>query len=313
MSRIVVYHRDAGAYLSALRVLAPHADARGTSDAQALRQWIADADVLVSHVFPLDVLDAATSLRWIQVTSAGTEFLAPAAARLADVAVTNARGVHAQPIADYVMTAAVMLQSSWPDFVREQAAHRWRRRPVQTLTGTTMGIVGLGSTGQEIARRAVVSGMRVLGVRRSGEPMAGVDAVYPPERLGTFLAQCDFVVLALPATRSTRALLGAAQFRAMKRSAFVINIARGSIVDEPALVHALESGTIAGACLDVFAVEPLPEDSPLWSLRNVIVTPHIAGMRADYEPRLMEIFVDNLARFEAGEPLRNRVDPERDF
>jgi phosphoglycerate dehydrogenase-like enzyme len=313
LARILIFHAQAAAYDAALRARLPDADSYSTSDERAFRQRLPEAEVLVAHRFPVDGLATAAKLRWIQVTSAGAEFLAPVHGQLAPIVVTNGRGLHAAPIADYVMTVAVMLQSGFAQFMRDQAAKRWHRRPVPMLSGKTLGIVGLGSIGQEIARRAAASGMDVVGVRRSGTPMDGIRQVFTPDRLHEFLACCDFVVVAVPATDATRALLGRAEFDAMKRNAYVINIARGTVIDEPALIGALEDGTIAGAGLDVFAVEPLPADSRLWTLPNVIVTPHIAGMRTDYEERLIDIFVDNLARFERGEALRNRVEPERGY
>ena len=313
MPRILIFHAQAGAYAAALSARVAHADAYSTSDEREFSERLPEAEVLIAHRFPVEALNAAAKLRWIQITSAGTEFLEPARGQLAQVIVTNGRGLHAAPIADYVMTTAVMLQSGFAQFIRDQAAKRWHRRPVPMLSGKTLGIVGLGSIGREIARRAAASGMDVVGVRKSGAPMDGVRRVFAPDRLHAFLACCDFVVLAVPATESTRALLGEAEFEAMKRSAYVINIARGTVIDEPAMIGALRAGTIAGACLDVFVVEPLPAESPLWTLSNVIVTPHIAGMRSDYEERLIDIFVDNLARFERGEPLHNRVELERGY
>src|SRR5688572_4434223 len=239
LPRILIFHAQAGEYAAALRARVVHADAYSTSDEREFSERLPEAEVLIAHRFPVGALNAAAKLRWIQVTSAGTEFLEPARGQLARVIVTNGRGLHAAPIADYVMTTAVMLQSSFAQFIRNQAAKRWRRRPVPILAGKTLGIVGLGSIGQEIARRAAASGMDVVGVRRSGAPMDGVRRVFAPDRLHAFLACCDFVVLAVPATESTRALLGEAQFEAMKRSAYVINIARGTVIDEPALIGAL--------------------------------------------------------------------------
>jgi phosphoglycerate dehydrogenase-like enzyme len=137
--------------------------------------------------------------------------------------------------------------------------------------------------------------------------------LFRPDDLHAFLRACDFVVLAVPATESTRAMIGHAELHAMKRSAFIVNVARGSIIDQAALIDALKNGVIAGACLDVFEVEPLPADSPLWTLPNVIVTPHIAGMREDYEERFIDIFLDNLGRFARNAPLRNLVDVNRGY
>ena len=313
MPKILIFHRDADEYAAELRRRIPGIDAVATSDLDTFRRVLPDAEIVLAHQFPLDVLPTATRLRWIQVTSAGFEFLEPVLDRIGHLVVTNARGIHAGPIADYVMAAMAMLVSDFPAFFRAQGARSWERRPIVALEGQTVGIVGLGAIGQEIARRSEVFGMDVLGVRRSGAPLPHVRQMYGPDALGRFLPRCDFVVLALPDTADTRALIGAAEFAAMKPGAFMINVGRGTAIDEPALIDALTRRTIAGACLDVFEVEPLPRESPLWTMPNVIVTPHIAGMRTDYIARLTDILADNLDRYARGERLRNVVDFTRGY
>ena len=313
MPNVLIYHREADAHAAELRGRTPGIDLVATADEGEFRRALPAAEVVVTHQFPLDALPAAARLRWIQVTSAGTEFLAPVMDRIGHLLVTNARGIHAAPIADYVMAAIPMLLSDFPSLLRNQAERTWRRRPMVTVEGKTLGVVGLGAIGQEIARRGEVSGMDVIGVRRSGAPLPHVGQVYTPEALHRFLPRCDVVVLAVPDTAETQAMIGGAEFAAMKAGAFIINVGRGSAIDEPALVEALARRTIAGACLDVFAVEPLPRESPLWTLPNVIITPHIAGMRADYVARFTDIVVDNLGRFSRGEPLRNLVDFARGY
>lgn len=311
--RILLYHPDAAAYAALLAARVPGVDCVATTDEAEFRRELPEAEILAVYKFPVDALAAAAKLRWIQFASAGTEPIAPVRDRVSHLILTNGRGIHAAPIADYVMTAAVMLQSGFPTFFRNQQARRWERRPVVALAGRTLGVVGLGAIGQAIARRAAASGMDVIGVRRSGAPLPDVGQVYAPERLAEFLPRCDFVVLAVPVTDATRAMIGAREFAAMKPSAYLINVARGAVVDEPALIAALAGGTIAGACLDVFAVEPLPPESPLWTMPNVIVTPHIAGMRDDYGAQFTAIFADNLGRYARGEPMRNVVDPARGY
>jgi phosphoglycerate dehydrogenase-like enzyme len=155
--------------------------------------------------------------------------------------------------------------------------------------------------------------MDVIGLRRSGAPLACARRVYGPHELHAFLSHCDFVVLATPLTDETRGMIGAAEFAAMKSSARIVNVARGAVVHEPAMVDALARQAIAGACLDVFAVEPLPQHSPLWTLPNVIVTPHIAGMRADYAERFTDLLIDNFQRYARQQPLRNDFDFDRGY
>ena len=310
-TRILVFHPQAARYGALLRAHLS-AEVEATADESEFRRRLPEADVLVAFRFPVDALREARRLRWVQITSAGTEFLDPTS-ELARCIVTNGRGIHAAPIADYVLTAAVMLQSDFPGLLRAQAERTWRRRPVATLSGRTLGIAGLGAIGQEIARRAKACGMRTVGLRRTAVPTRDVDVVFGPGELHAFLGQCDFVALTVPSTPDTHGLMGAREFAAMKRSAYLINVARGEIVDEPAMIAALRCGTIAGACLDVFATEPLPHESELWSMPNVIVTPHLAGMRDDYEEQLVAIFLDNFARLVRGEPMRNVVDLARGY
>ncbi len=313
MPRLLLYLPKPEACAALLRERLPDLEFAVAEDEAALRRALPETQILAAYRFPLDVLNTATRLRWMQITSSGVEFLLPAREQIARIVVTSGRGIHAQPIADYVMAGMTMLLSDFPGLFRDQAARRWTRRPVVALAGRTLGIVGLGPIGREIARRAAGAGMAVLGVRASGAPLPEVATMYAPDALESFLARCDAVVLALPETDTTRGMMGRAQFAAMKRSAILVNVGRGALVDEPALVAALAEGTIAGACLDVFAVEPLPQDSPLWSMPNVIVTPHIAGMRDDYTALFTDILVENLGRFDRGEPMLNVVDFARGY
>jgi len=310
---VLIYDTGPDAYVAALSRRNLMAEVHVARDEAQFRALLPATDVLVSKRFPTDALQNAPRLRWIQITSAGIDFLEPVRDRLGHLTITNARGIHGAPIADYVMAVAIMLQSDFRGLMRDQASIRWRRRPVVPLSGRTLGVLGMGAIGQEIARRARSCGMNVLGVRRGGGTLPEATRMFKPGELHAFLAECDIVVVTVPATESTRAMLGRAEFSAMKRTAFIINVARGSVVDEPALIEALRSGVIAGAGLDVFEVEPLPADSPLWTMPNVIVTPHIAGLRADYEEQFMDIFVDNLDRFSRSAPLRNVVDVHRGY
>jgi phosphoglycerate dehydrogenase-like enzyme len=245
--------------------------------------------------------------------SAGVDFLFPVRDRIDHLIVTNARGVHAPIMADYVLGAMAMLQADAPRMLRNQAERKWDRWARTPLSKQTLGIVGLGAIGQGIAKGAAALGMTVLGVRRSGEATPHVNEVFKSDGLADMLPRCDFVTVVLPGIPETDLAFGAAEFAAMKKSAFLINVSRGSVVDEPALIAALQGGQIAGACLDVFAKEPLPKDNPLWSMPNVIVTPHIAGLRDDTPPMVAEIFLDNLARYRKGESMRNVVDMKRGY
>lgn len=311
--KVVVYNRMAEQYRSALAERAPDLTVVAGYDEAFLREHIGDADVLLTFRFPTGYLAQAKRLRWIQLTSAGVEQVLSAPEFRRDVVVTNTRGIHGDVMAEY--TAAVMLALRWrlPALVRDQQARRWRPAMVEPLAGATLGVVGLGAIGGAIARRGASLGMRVLGVRRTPAPVDGVERVYGPDGLLEMLPECDFVVLVVPTTGETTRMIGAAELAAMKPTACLVNVARGSVVDEAALVAALREGRLGGAALDVFDEEPLPPDSPFWDLENVLVTPHIAGMPVDYWQRVLDIFLDNVARWRAGQPLRNRVDPERGY
>ncbi len=262
---------------------------------------------LESRRVVLPALFGLDELRWFHSFSAGVD--SPVFKALLDrgIVLTNSSGASAPSIAQYVL--AMMLYRSKPiEAWRESQGRReWTPLPGSDLTGKTAGIIGTGAIGGEVARLAKAFGMRTIGVRRSGKPARHIDEMATVRRLRYLLRESDFVVLACPLTKETEGLIGERELRAMKPSATLINVARGRIVDESQLIRALEDGWIAGACLDVFTREPLPETSPLWSLPNVIVTPHNSGVSPLNMERAMAIFIDNLARFVADKPLRNRV------
>ncbi|MFO1313683.1 MAG: D-2-hydroxyacid dehydrogenase [Burkholderiales bacterium] len=313
MTSVLIWHDQGGAYAAALARRGLPLDVAVARDETEFARLLADADILLGFRFPMAPLERRTRLRWIHVAAAGAEFLLPLRERLAAVTVTNSRGIHGAPIAEYAIAAMVMLHADFPGFLRAQAQRQWLRRPVPTLSGRTLGILGPGAIGSEIAQRACAFGMRVLGVSRSGRAVSGCEAVRTQGDLDHVLAECDFVAVTLPLTAGTRGLLDDRAFAAMKPGAFLVNASRGGVVDEQAMIRALLSGRLAGACVDVFETEPLPEDSPLWSMRNVILTPHITGMRDDYVERVLDIFADNLAAFESGRPMRNVFDLDRGY
>lgn len=289
-----------------------------------LEEALADADVLFGFwggalpdlVRPGNV---PRRLRWMQVTSAGVERVDPGLIR-AGMTFTTVSGLHATPIAEFVLTYMLMFEKGWPALARNQAAGVYDRMVMpRNLSDRTIGIVGMGAIGLECARLAKAIGCRVLAIRRSFSergPDAVADEALPPGDLDYLLSESDYVVLAVPLTEETRGLIGADQLRTMGargQRSYLVNIARGDVVDEAALIEALHEGVIAGAALDVFEREPLPADSPLWGLDNVILTPHISGGNENYNEVATSIFCDNLRRYLDGEPLRNVVDPDRGY
>jgi phosphoglycerate dehydrogenase-like enzyme len=285
--------------------------------------------VLYTFHLPSNILDLAPDLHWVQLHSAGADHILDHPIMDSDVAVTTTSGIHTIPIAEYVFASLLAHRWQVPLWTRCQRevrwpSNRWALYARPELRGSTLGIVGYGSIGREVGRLGKTFGMKVLAFRRSagrteqgysiedtGDPQGAIpDRFYPPEALHEMLAACDYIVVALPLTPTTTHFIGEEELRVMKPSAYLVNIARGQIVDEAALIQALQEGWIAGAGLDVFETEPLPADSPLWEMENALISPHVAGFSPRYDERAAALFAQNLARYIAGEPLLNLVDKE---
>ena len=261
--------------------------------------------------FPRAAILASSSLRWVSVGGSGTDHLAPwDPARLT---VTNAAGVAADAMAQYVIGGILHFTLGIANFARHQRERVWTAGSVTTVTNRTIAILGLGKTGQAVAKLAKALGMQVLGVRARPAPTAGVDRVEPIERLHNVLRAADYLAVCLPLTPATRGLLDAAAFAALKPGAMLVDVSRGGIVRQASLLEALRGGRIAGAVLDVFETEPLESDSPLWDMENVIITPHCSSVYEGWERRAVEMFCGNLDRWRRGAPLENIVDPARGY
>ncbi|WP_404294923.1 D-2-hydroxyacid dehydrogenase (plasmid) [Microvirga sp. RSM25] len=311
---IVLNHPAAESYARLIEERFPQVRPIVAPDSNGLERYIGEADALLAFRFPVEVFDKAKKLRWFQCTGAGVDSMFPIRDRVGHITVTNARGIHGDIIADFVMAGVTMLHWDFRRFLREQANREWNPRYVAPLADKTLGVVGLGSIGATIARRAKSAGMTVVGSKRDiSVPVDGVDGLFASDALEDLLPLCDFVVLALPATPETVGLIGAAELARMRPDAFLINIARGNVVVEDELVKALQTGAIAGAMLDVFEREPLPKESPLWDMPNVIATPHVAGSPTNYTERVFSIFADNIERFLKGQALKNVVDLGRGY
>ncbi len=252
-------------------------------------------------------LMALPSLRWVHSVSVGVDHALEALPP--SVVLTNARGVFDRPIAEMILTYILMALKRMPTFFRQQQARVWQHRRLREAEGLTVGLIGLGHIGQRAAQLLEALGMRVIAVRRHPRGNeAHVERSLPIEALDALCAESDFVVVTVPLTPETRHLIGEAQLRAMPESAWLINVARGAVVDEAALIRALREGWIGGAALDVFTEEPLPPDSPLWGMENVIITPHNSWSTPRLTEREALIFLENFRRYLAGEPLLNVVD-----
>ena len=278
------------------------------------RALLAEADILFDFDYPhRDQLpELAPNVRWIQATSAGIgQFVKRMKydKRMPQTIFTTASGVHARPLAEFVIMTLLMHNKGFLRIVEDKRSHHWERYAGTDLEGRTMGLVGLGRIGSMVASLARAMGMRVIGTDLFPNTQA-VEQFYKLEDLHQMLPQCDVLVLTVPHTPQTEKMIGAEQFNLLPDGAYFINIARGMVVDEPALIEALRSGKLSGAGLDVFAEEPLPPDNPLWDMPNVLVSPHSASTSDRENMRLTALFVDNLKRYLAGEPLRNVLNPE---
>lgn len=293
--------------------LRARAQVRFACDEQTLRATLPGTDVLMVTDFRTEALaaawPAADRLQWIHATSAGVDALMFPALIESDVVVTNARGIFDRAIAEYVLCTLLMFAKDFPTSIRLQQRHEWRHRETERVEGRQVLVVGAGSIGREIARLVRAIGVEPHGVARTprrDDP--DFVAVHGNDQLLDLLGHFDYVVIAAPLTPQTRGLFNADAFRAMRRSARLINIGRGPIVDTQALVAALEAGEIAGAALDVFEEEPLPADHPLWDLDTVIMTAHMAGDVIGWRRALTDQFLDNFDHWHRGRPLFNVVD-----
>ena len=294
---------------------------------------IKDIDVLYTFS-ALPMPEDAPRLRWVQMHTAGVDnILDHPLYTNSEVMFTTTSGIHVVQMAEYVFGMILAFAHKIPQMLEDQKAAEWpekkfeRYRPNE-LYGATLGIIGYGSIGRQVAQIGQAFGMRVVAVKsdmrnlkldrfilpNTGDPDGVIpDRYYPIKALKAFLTECDFVVVTLPLTDATHHLITAKALEAMKPSAVLINVARGDIIDEEALVHALHGGKIGGAALDVFNQEPLPADSPLWKLPNTIISPHISGNSLHYDERSADVFAENLRRFLAEKPLVNLVERGRDY
>jgi phosphoglycerate dehydrogenase-like enzyme len=251
------------------------------------------------------VLNGAPGIRWIHTCTAGFDQLLIPEIIERGLIVTRSSRTHNIPMAEFVVAYLFAVSKRLPQLLQAQAAHEWRPPDPDELGGKTIGIVGAGAIGAEVARRCAALGMRVVGIKRTPAPLAHFEQVLPPSELPALLAQSDFVVLATPLTTETRGMIGEVQLRQMKPTAYVINVARGALIVEADLIRALREEWIAGACLDAHEREPLPADSPLWDLPNAIVTPHCSYRSPYGMARGLDEFKENLRRYLSGEPLLN--------
>jgi len=293
-SRVAIVTGDAAANL-----------AKAAPDAEIILNWSGSLALL------RDVFLTSRRVRWIHSRSAGLEQVLFPELVASDVVLTNGSGVFSPSLGEFALAAILYFAKDLRRMVRNQIAGVWEQFDITMISGQTLGIVGYGSIGREVATRARALGMRVLGLRRGASKSldgdSSLDQIYGPGQLSEMLSLSDYVVITLPLTEQTRGIIGEAEFAAMKKNAVVINLGRGPTVDEQAMINALSERKIRGAALDVFDHEPLPQGHPLYSMENVLLSPHCADHTPDWLDNAMRFFLDQLERFNSGEPLLNVV------
>ncbi|SER81647.1 Phosphoglycerate dehydrogenase [Gracilibacillus ureilyticus] len=286
-------------------------------DPEKITQDLAEAEIVLHWKRAAEqTLLANRDLKWVQTFSAGVNSLPLDRLIQNNVKLTSANGVHGYPISETIFALMLALTRKIHTYVRQQKEKTWHKADIKLeIHQKTIGILGVGAIGRETARISKAFGMKVLGMRHSGKNIEDVDEMFTPDQLSDLLPKCDYVVITLPLTDETTGMFGKEAFRQMKNSAFLINIGRGKIINEKELIQALENGEIAGAGLDVFEKEPLSEDSSLWEMENVIITPHTAGATEHYDERVIrDIFIPNLREYlESDAPTLNVVDYEKGY
>jgi phosphoglycerate dehydrogenase-like enzyme len=287
---------------------------------EAIERTAADATVIFSWSIAGKLLESvfamAPRVRWIHSRSAGLDGVLFPALVESPVPLTNARGVFSESLGEFVVGAALYFAKDFRRMIRSQEAGEWSQFDVEPLEGSTLGIVGYGDIGRAIAIRAHAMGMKVLALRRRPEQSRGdplIDAVYPPARKLEMLAACDYIAASAPLTAETRGMIGEAEFGVMKKTAVVMNVGRGPVIDEAALVRALEQGRIKGAALDVFDREPLPAGHAFYGLKNVLLSPHCADHTPEWLADAMRFFLQQFERYSKGQPLLNVVDKKSGY
>jgi phosphoglycerate dehydrogenase-like enzyme len=306
------------ACVDVLRQRFPEIEWVHAADPDARARGLEDCDVAYTWILSAAELAAAPRLKWLHTSAVALETLALPELFARGVIVSNTRSVQSTPIAEHVMAVMLGLAKQLPFVLDAQRDRRWAQnefvgpRLPWLLKGRTLGLIGVGTIGAEIARLASAFGMQVIALRRRlhGEAVPGVSEMLPPDALDTLLERSDVLVIAAPLTPQTLGMMGAAQFARMKPGAILINVGRARIIDHVALGEAMASGHLGVASLDVYHREPLPADDPLWTLPNVILTPHTSGFRQGHWEEVVDLFSENLRRFQRGEPVRFRVEPE---
>jgi len=283
------------------------------SDQQPSDAQLARTDILLARMAPPGLLARMPKLRWIQALTAGVEHWVSRPDLNPGIALSCARGTHRVQMPENILGALFHLTKPYAQATLDQRDRRWVRRVSEPLAGKTLGILGLGEIGRELAKKASALELRVIGTRRAADPVAQVEKIYPPEATDEVLSQSDFVLLLLPLTPQTEGYMNAARFKAMRSNAYLLNFGRGALVVDGDLVEAVQAKTIAGAVLDVYRTEPLPAEHAFWATEGITVLPHIGGLDAHRDETVAAMFAENMGRFLAGDALIALVERERGY
>jgi D-2-hydroxyacid dehydrogenase (NADP+) len=293
-------------YHDAIRDAFPDHQVDLVDDVAQIDRYLPDADVLITFAPHLreradEVFRAARKLKWVQALGTGVDNVADRPALRGDVILTRMHAIHGSPMAEAALMAMLALSRDLPRLIRNQQNRHWERWPARLLEGKTVGILGVGAIAEVLAPRCRMMGMRVIGISSSPRDVAGFDKMVRRDDLAEAVQELDYFVLLTPYSKDTHHIVDARVLAAMKPDAYLINLARGGVVDEDALLEVLRFGAIAGAALDVFSQEPLPEDHPFWTLPNVLITPHVGGFNDGYARQAIPLVLENIRRFLAGD------------
>jgi D-2-hydroxyacid dehydrogenase (NADP+) len=298
---LLILDQLADEYKKALQSKFPEVMIHTSLKEKDIGEFIEKANVLLTFRISDGLIKRAKNLQWVQSLASGVDAILNLPSLRKEVLLTSTRGIHAPQMAEMAILLMLSLNRNFPQIIRNQDKGIWERWSAKLLYQKKVGILGIGAIGEEIARKCKAFGMTVFGIDIVQRKVDVVDHSYGPEDLLKVIQEVDYLIIVVPLTPQTRKMVGTKVFSSMKPTAFLINIGRGEIIDENALIHALESGKIAGAALDVFSQEPLPQEHPFWKTKNLILTPHIGGTSTIYVDQVLSIFEENLRRFLRGE------------
>ena len=310
MTNLLILEQRAKEYEKALKTKFPEVSIHAATKEQEVGDFIEKTDILLTVRISDDLIKEASKLQWVHAMTTGVDYLVNLSSLGKGVLITSSRGIHGPQMSEMAFLLMLALNRNFPQIVRNQDKRVWERWPARLLYQKKVGILGVGVIGEEIARRCKAFGMTIFGIDIIKRKVDAVDYFHGPEELLRVAKEVDYLIIVVPHTPQTNKMVGTEVLSSMKPTAFLINIGRGEIVDEDALMHTLETGKIAGAALNTFYTEPLPKDHPFWRMKNLIVTPHVGGMSDIYVEQVLPIFEENLRRFLRGErkTLLNLID-----